>query len=110
MRVTTIILSILLIMVISLCIIFLYLWIDRAVTLAYVNASLASEVRVRVIITGLIESEWNGKGEDEVYKKLMVEVNRHPEQVIILKNDNEDEIEFNNLLFRFVDGKLNKIE
>jgi hypothetical protein len=90
---------------------FAYLWIDRAITLAYVNTSLDSEVRARGIITDLIESEWHDRCEDDIYKKLMIEVEKHPEKIIVLKKSNDGkEIYFDNFHFQFDNGKLKNLE
>lgn len=82
MKLTTIILIISLVILSVLCTVLAYLWIDRSITLAYVNASVDSEVRTRIITTDLIESEWRGKSLNEVYQKLSTEVQKHPEQNI----------------------------
>ncbi|EGT0667908.1 hypothetical protein JAG28_003286 [Citrobacter werkmanii] len=111
MRTSTIILSMLLILTSFLCFFFAYLWIDRTITLAYVNASLDSEMRARTIITNIIEREWYGKYEGDIYRKLMIEVEKHPEDIIILKkNDDGKGIEFDSFHFQFDNGKLINIE
>ncbi len=109
MKIATIILSVLLVMVLALCVFVTYLWIDRSVTLTYVNASLDSEVRSRGIITGIVENEWRGKSQSEIYRKLNMEVKKYPEKSIILKKT-EKGIDFDSIHFQFENGKLKKID
>lgn len=109
MKLTTVILITSLVILSVLCTVFIYLWIDSSITLAYVNASVDSEVRTRIIITDLIESEWRGKSLNEVYQKLSTEVQKHPEKNIVL-NKTEKTIEFDELSFFFEKNRLKKIE
>lgn len=109
MKKTTIVLSMLLMMVSVSCLFFAYLWIDRSITLSYVNASVESEIRARIIITDLIENEWYGKSSNEVYQKLSEEVNKHPEKNIVLKKTGSG-IDFDNFNFYFEADKLKKVE
>lgn len=111
MRVSTVILSICLVLTSFLCILFAWLWIDRTITLAYVNASLDSEVRARNIITNLMESEWYGKDENYIYQKLRIEVKKRPEDIIILKKSDDGKgIDFDSFHFQFDNGKFKNIE
>lgn len=68
-------------------------------------------MRSREVITDLIESEWHEQYEGDIYQKLMMEVEKHPEKKIVLKkNDNGECIEFDDFHFHFNNGKLKSIE
>ncbi|STQ74320.1 Imm58 family immunity protein [Hafnia alvei] len=108
MKSTTIILITSLVILSVLCTVLAYLWIDRSITLAYVNASVDSEIRTRIIITDLIESEWRGKSLNEIHQKPSTEVQKHPEKNIVL-NKTEKTIEFDELSFFFDNNRLKKL-
>lgn len=109
MRITTLVLSVFLAGSLVLCAFLTYLLIDRSITLSYVNSSMDSEVRSRVVITGLIKNEWYGKKEIEIYQKLKVEIERNPSMNIVMKKT-EKGIDFDNFSFNFENGKLKSIE
>lgn len=107
MKLTTVILITSLVILSVLCTVLAYLWIYRSITLAYVNASVDSEVRNRIIITDLIENEWRGKSLNDIYKKLSAEVQRYPEKSIVL-NKTAKTIELDELSFHFENNRLKK--
>lgn len=109
MRITTLVLSVFLAGSLVLCAFLTYLLIDRSITLSYVNSSMDSEVRSRVVIAGLIKNEWYGKKESEIYQKLKVEIERNPSMNIVMKKT-EKGIDFDNFSFNFENGKLKSIE
>ncbi|QHM70617.1 Imm58 family immunity protein [Mixta intestinalis] len=108
MKIITV-LSITLVLTLILCVYFAYLAIDSSITLTYINASMDSEVRARVILTDLIKNEWIGKSQSEIYDKLEAEAIKNPEKNIVLKKT-EKVIEYDNFNFHFEKGVLKDIQ
>lgn len=92
------------------CGIFAYLWIDRSVTLTYVEAGNRSTEQARDLAFALLAQEWSGLSEDEVLKRLNAEAARRPQDKILVKHEPIDHvIWFDSTRFEFQAGRLVKI-
>lgn len=91
------------------CALFAYLWIDRSISLSYLNQSIdASNVALRRL-EDLLGNEWSGMLEKSVLEKLQAEAVRHPNEKIVIKKEN-DVIWFDEIRFSFEQGRLKKID
>jgi hypothetical protein len=92
------------------CCVLAYLWIDRSITLSYVNQSYETSNNIARNLTQLIESEWHGLSESVIRKKLENAAQRHSDEKILVKFDkNEGVIWFEDSSFNFNNGYLSKI-
>ena len=90
------------------CAVLAYLWIDRSITLSYVNQSAdASNVATRHL-EWLLGSAWSGMSENAVLEKLQLEATRHPNDSIIVKRE-DGVIWFGETRFNFEHGRLKSI-
>jgi hypothetical protein len=86
----------------------MYLWIDRSITLAYVSQSLESSERSVKNLESLLEREWRGKPKEEIVQKLKRQA-AEADGKIVVKQDSEEIIWFDDTPFRFDAGQLKKI-
>ena len=92
------------------CGIFAYLWIDRSVTLTYVEAGSRSTEQARDLSFALLAREWSGLSENEVLKRLNAEAARRPQDKILVKHEPLDRvIWFDSIRFEFQADRLAKI-
>lgn len=85
-----------------------YLLVDRSISLSYSRDSLASNERSLRQLEHLLEREWFEQPESIVIARLRAEIMRNSNNDIVLTREG-DEIWFDNIRFRFKDGKLGEI-
>lgn len=90
------------------CIALAYLWIDRSITLSYLEASHETTADALSRVSLLLEGEWNGLSEADLLRKLR-EANRRSEGEALIKRE-ENVIWFDTIRFEFESGRLRKIE
>lgn len=91
------------------CMVFAYLWIDRSITLAYVNQDVETSNNAMRHLELLLEGEWRGIPENNILQKLELAAARNPNKKILIKKDGEV-IWFDNIQFNFESGRFKKIE
>lgn len=91
------------------CVVLAYLWIDRSVTLAYVNQSIETNNNTMKRLEILLENEWVGMSEDKVLKKLKHVSEQYPAYKIIINKD-DGVIWFDEVRFKFESGQLKSIQ
>jgi hypothetical protein len=92
------------------CITFAYLWLDRSISISYLDSSNRTTEQAYLRISALLEREWANLSEQEVLARLEAEAKRYPRDEILVKRDtSENVIWFNNTRFEFKSGRLAKI-
>jgi hypothetical protein len=84
------------------------LWIDRSITLSYVNQSVDAANASTRQLEWLLGSTWAGMSEKIVLEKLQAEVARHPNENIVVKRE-ENIIWFGETRFNFEQGRLKSL-
>lgn len=91
-------------------ILFAYLWIDRSVSLAYLDESYEVSLGFKRV-KFLLENEWAGMSEHELFEKLKAASDRQPdEKIVIFKDDETNVIVFDAIEFELESGKLKRIK
>lgn len=86
-----------------------YLWIDRSITLSYVNQSLDASIDAGRHLNFLLMDEWIGMPENKILQKLTLNASHHPEEKILIKKDGDNVIWYGQIRFEFEVGQLKKI-
>jgi hypothetical protein len=93
------------------CVGFAYLWIDRSITLSYVEASQQTTAAELRHLAQLLTREWAGLSRSTIEEKLTAEAARRASEGIIVKSDpNGNVLWFDNLRFIFEESRLQRIE
>lgn len=89
-------------------VIFAYLWIDRSISLGYMEASFIASENENQYLLIILNNELKGKSNQEVIKKLEKIINENPDKNLFMKNDN-DYVWFGDIKFEFKEGRLSEI-
>lgn len=90
------------------CFVLAYLWIDRSISLSYLQKSYETE-RISVeSLQKLVASEWKGMPEAQIQKKLEEVAAQMPERAVVLKKEDET-IWFDQVAFNIKQGKLDSV-
>ena len=108
MKKLPIFLSVLLIVSLICCGILTYLWINRSISLGYLQQAYQTELNSVENIQTIIALEWKGMPEEKVYLKLQQAAKMLPEQQIVLKKEGST-IWFNQIPFNIKQGKLDSV-
>ncbi len=87
------------------CAVFAYLWIDRAISLSYLQQSFATENNAVRRLQSLLEREWKGQPEAQVLLKLKNAASSAPQPQPIVKQE-EGAIWFDEIRFNIEQGRL----
>jgi ABC-type multidrug transport system fused ATPase/permease subunit len=90
------------------CVVFAYLWIDRSISLSYMQQSYETERSSVESLQKLIASEWKGMPEAQVQKKLEQVAAQMPERAVVVKKEDES-IWFDQVTFNIKQGKLDSV-
>lgn len=90
------------------CAVFAYLWIDRSITLSYVNHGADASSAAAHRMEALLANEWRGMPEGVVLEKLQAEAARQPSKSILVKKEN-GVIWFDDTRFNFEAGRLKSV-
>jgi hypothetical protein len=91
------------------CVVLAYLWIDRSITLSYANASVRTSENTVKNLELLVENEWLGLTKKQVFAKLKAVVQHHPQKNVILKEDTDGSIWFEEINFIFENDRLIRV-
>jgi hypothetical protein len=92
------------------CAVFAYLWVDRSLSLSYMDSSQRSSAQGYAQLADLVGQEWAGLPESEVLKRLQAAAARHPQESIVVKHDpSEGVIWFGSTRFEFQSGRLQSV-
>jgi hypothetical protein len=101
------IITILLIIAIITCMVLAYLWVDRSISLSYARQSVDMGNNVINGLESLLEEEWRGMPESEVFQKLKKTAAMRKPEAIIKKEGTI--IWFDDIPFKFEKEMLAKI-
>lgn len=90
------------------CLLLAYLWIDRSISLSYMQQSYETERNSAETLQKLIASEWKGMPEAQVQKKLEQAAAQMPERAVVVKKE-DDSIWFDQVAFNIKQGKLESV-
>jgi Flp pilus assembly protein TadB len=90
------------------CLVLAYLWIDRSISLTYMQQSYETERSSVESLQKLITSEWKGMPEAQLQKKLEQAAAQMPERAVVVKKEDES-IWFDQVAFNIKQGKLDSI-
>jgi non-ribosomal peptide synthetase component F len=90
------------------CLVLAYLWIDRSISLSYMQQSYETERHSVESLQKLIASEWKGIPEAQVQKKLEQVAAQMPERTVVVKKEDES-IWFDQVAFNIKQGKLDSV-
>ena len=90
------------------CLVLAYLWIDRSISLTYMQQSYETERSSVESLQKLIAFEWKGMTEAQLQKKLEQAVMQMPGRAIVVKKEDES-IWFDQVAFNIKQGKLDSI-
>lgn len=102
-------LSVSLALALAMAVVFAYYWIDRSISLAYVEQSAEDSARSNRNLELLLIAEWNGMPKSVVLRKLEQTAKRHPPGAIVIKEDRDGIVWFEDTSFHFSNGKLIRI-
>lgn len=92
------------------CVLLAYLWIDRSISLAYLQASHEATAESRAQLAKIIDQEWRDLSEDDVLQRLQSNASKNPELSALVKREStENLIWFGRTRFEFKDGRLIKV-
>lgn len=104
----TYILSACLVVSLIACAVFIYLWIDRSISLSYLDQSYTATNRSMNRLERLLEADWRGLPEEQVLQRLQKATTSLPvPQPIVKKEDGM--IWFDEVRFNFTQGRLASI-
>lgn len=103
-KVTTVIVLILVV----LCVVLTYLWIDRSISLAYSKQSADAASNAMRDLEHILEREWRDLPETEVLKRLQTIFTAGAREQVIVKKDG-DVIWLNEIPFHIKNGRLKSI-
>lgn len=90
------------------CLVLAYLWIDRSISLTYMQQSYETERSSVESLQKLIASEWKGMPEAQLQMKLEQAAARMSERAVVVKKEDES-IWFDQVAFNIKQGKLDSI-
>jgi uncharacterized protein (DUF169 family) len=90
------------------CAVLAYLWIDRSISLSYMQQSYEAERSSVESLQKLIASEWKGMPEAQVQKKLEQVAAQMPKRAVVVKKEDES-IWFDQAAFNIKQGKLESV-
>jgi ABC-type multidrug transport system fused ATPase/permease subunit len=105
---TTMLLTASLVVAVLGCLLLAYLWIDRSISLSYMQQSYETERNSAETLQKLIASEWKGMPEAQVQKKLEQAAAQMPERAVVVKKE-DDSIWFDQVAFNIKQGKLESV-
>lgn len=89
-------------------IIFAYLWIDRSISLSYMEASFITSNNENQSLLIILNDELRGKSTQDIIKKLETIIIKHPNKNLFIKNE-DDHVWFGDIKFEFKEGRLKEI-
>ena len=108
-KMSTMFLTICLIVCFLGCVVLGYMWIDRSISLAYLDKSYELSLENNRLSL-LLENEWKGIPEQVLLKKLEdISKNFPKEEIVIYKDDESNVIVFDTIEFELESGKLKQI-
>lgn len=90
------------------CVVLTYLWIDKSISLSYLQQSYEAERQSVEILERLVASEWRGMTEDAVLKKLEEAASKTGRSPVVVKREG-DVIWFDQIRFNIERGKLSSV-
>ena len=90
------------------CLVLAYLWIDRSISLSYMQQAYETERSSVEILQKLVASEWKDMPESQVQKKLEQVAAQMPRRNVVVKRENES-IWFDQVAFNIKQGKLDSV-
>lgn len=87
---------------------FAYLWIDRSISLSYMEASFIISNNENQNLLIILNDELKDKSSQEIIKKLEAIITKHPNKNLFLKNK-DNSVWFGDIKFEFKEGKLKEI-
>jgi putative signal peptide protein len=105
MKKLTIILSIFSALLLILCFFFAYMWIDRSITLTYMELSFEEKVSSNERFARIILKEWKGKSTFDIEKRIQTIAKDISNNENLIKWE-DDSLWFNNIQFIFEKDKL----
>lgn len=88
-----------------------YLWIDRSITLSYVEASIRNTGEARDQATMLLAHEWKELRTDDVYARLQkIKEQTKDAETLLKRESTEGVIYFGNLRFKFENDRLAEVK
>lgn len=105
---TTMLLTISLVTAVAGCLVLAYLWIDRSISLSYMQQSYETERSSVEILQKLVASEWKDMPESQVQKKLEQVAAQMPRRNVVVKKEDES-IWFDQVAFNIKQGKLDSV-
>ncbi|RQR68216.1 hypothetical protein DIE11_35580 [Burkholderia sp. Bp9012] len=92
----------------TLCAILAYLWVDRSISLSYANQSLSASNAALNSIENLLGDAWKGMESDTLVKRLQAEAAARPADSILVKEE-KNAIWFGDVRFNIENGFLKNI-
>ena len=90
------------------CLVLAYLWIDRSISLTYMQQSYEAEHSAVESLQKLIASEWKGMPVAQLQMKLEQAAAQMPERAVVVKKEDES-IWFDQVAFNIKQGKLDSV-
>ena len=90
------------------CVVLAYLWIDRSISLSYMQISYETERTSVESLQKIIASEWKDMPESQVAKKLGQVAAQMPQREVVVKKE-EESIWFDQIAFNIKQGKLDSV-
>ncbi|WP_157771970.1 Imm58 family immunity protein [Ralstonia solanacearum] len=94
---------------IGLNVVLAYLWIDRSITLTYIQASEQSSSQMVRSFERLLEQEWKGLSEAQLLEKLHRVVERDPDGAKSVIKEDGDVISFDDVCFKLNHGHVGRV-
>lgn len=89
------------------CLMFTYLWLDRSISLGYMEQAYSRERGAVVIFQELLRQEWGGLSEGEILKKLE-DLQKKLKSDVVLKQEGSV-IFLENIEFHVKNGRLESV-
>lgn len=90
------------------CLVLAYLWIDRSISLTYMQQSYETEHSSVESLQKLIASEWKGMPAAQLQMKLEQAAAQMPKRAVVVKKEDES-IWFDQVAFNIKQGKLDSV-
>lgn len=88
--------------------VFAYLWIDRSISLSYMEASFITSNNENQHLLIILNDELKDKSTQEIIKKLETIITKYPNRNLFMKNE-DDHVWFGDIKFEFKEGRLKEI-
>ncbi|WP_312462015.1 Imm58 family immunity protein [Comamonas sp.] len=88
--------------------IFAYLWIDRSISLSYMEASFITSENTNQHLLFMLNNELKGKSNQEITRKLEAIVIENPNKNLFIKSE-DDHVWFGEIKFEFKHNRLKEI-